>query len=455
MKTEYPSKNPAGDRGSLLIVAMLLTAVLGIALATHIRLSRVSLELSNRGFYQNAAVNLAETGLEHAIWSINKMVDGDATAWDGWTTSGPNAWRVWENFTYDQNSVGKVRVYVRNYNGVSAPVLTARATIEMAHGAPVEKWIEVTLRKRSKFANGLVAKQSIIFKGNNASVDSWNSEKEPDGTPRASPVDYAAAYRNDNGSAGSISVSVEAILLNNADIWGFAATGGAQPSVGSQGSILGEDSPSGAKVDPARVSTDFTANFDPEPMPSGGTTVASIGSTIGTTGTTTTVRYAGSISGSLVVKGHVTLILTAGSPTKVINQTGNDQIEIELGGSLTVYTEGDIKIAGKGILNPNTQPKSVMIYGTKSSGSPQEIDIKGNGALKSVVYAPNGNVFVNGNGDVMGSIVANNITMVGNAAFHYDESLADLDTGNPYGITRWRELTLASERSVYASLLNF
>ena len=45
--------------------------------------------------------------------------------------------------------------------------------------------------------------------------------------------------------------------------------------------------------------------------------------------------------------------------------------------------------------------------------------------------------------------------MTGNAAFHYDESLENFDTGNPYGIVKWRELTTAADRAAYSTLMSF
>jgi hypothetical protein len=78
--------------------------------------------------------------------------------------------------------------------------------------------------------------------------------------------------------------------------------------------------------------------------------------------------------------------------------------------------------------------------------------IAGNGALKVVLYAPNGAVTINGNGDVMGSIVADAITLTGNAAFHYDESLSTYGTTMPYGIAKWRELTTAGDRQAYQAV---
>ena len=75
--------------------------------------------------------------------------------------------------------------------------------------------------------------------------------------------------------------------------------------------------------------------------------------------------------------------------------------------------------------------------------------------LSAVVYAPNATLSINGNGDVQGSFVANNVVMVGNAAFHYDESLANFGGSSPFGISKWTELTSASQRASYRDELGF
>jgi hypothetical protein len=251
------------------------------------------------------------------------------------------------------------------------------------------------------------------------------------------------------------------VLLNNADIWGYAATGATQPQVGSNGSILGAGSPAGVKVDSARISTDFTANFDPVTAPAATASIGAINSTttLGTASTASTVTCSGiglSSSKQLNILGDVTLIVTAPAGASAIDITGNAGINLPAGSSLTIYTAGNINIAGNGVANDNAQPAALQIRGTSSSTiSTQAIQIAGKGALKGIVYAPNADVKINGNGDVMGSVVANNVTLVGNAAFHYDESLNNLGAGQPYGITQWTELTSASSRQTYASVLSF
>ncbi|HYC72853.1 MAG TPA: hypothetical protein VEB66_16700 [Opitutaceae bacterium] len=468
MKT--PAFRSRRSRGSLLIVAMIFAAVLGIAITSYIQLARTNLNVSSRAFYNNAGINLAETGLEEAMWSINQMVAANPDAWDDWSNDGTNAWRKWEGYEFDQNARGTVRVYVTNYLGTSAPSLVARASVDVAQGADLDKWILVTLRKRSKFANGLVAKESIGFSGNNATVNSWNSD--PDNNPATPAVPYSDAVKKDNGSVGSISVSVDAVLVQNADIWGYAATGGALPKVGSKG-LVGPFGTASGTMDMSRVSTDFSANFDAVTAPTKSYYV--VGPIDGGNATLLSLPRAGDSADAdgkyyyevsqinfnnavLTIRDDVVIKCTDAS-TSISIGGGSGGLTINSGASVAIYAPGDVSIAGNGILNGGSttltanQPAACQIWGTSTDD--QSISIAGNGVLSAVVYAPEGSVKINGNGDVCGSIVANDITVVGNATFHYDESLGNMDSGNPYGITGWTELTSATQRATWIDRLKF
>jgi hypothetical protein len=323
----------------------------------------------------------------------------------------------------------------------------------MPRGAPIEKWIEITLTKRSKFALGLVAKDSIRFSGTNATMDSWKSDPTGTGTPI---IPYSAGVADDNGSIGSIDVS-STISVNNADIWGTAAVGGSSVSaigVGPNGRVGPTGTPSGT-LDPGSVSTDFTANLESVSSPSTGSTISAINSTT-TLGAGTWRIPSITLNGTkiLTITGNVVIINTARAGSTGIAVTGNGGIEMSEGATLQIYAESDINISGNGLLNPNSQPSSFQLWGTCTSAVPQNISIAGNGTLTGLCYAPNGDLTINGNGDVSGSFVANEIRVTGNANFHYDESLASLDTGNPYGISKWRELTSAADRALYSTLMN-
>lgn len=462
------------ERGSLLIVSMIMCAVIGISIASYIRLGVQSQKISNRALYNNGAINLAERGMEEAMYSINKMVSDPTYTWTGWTVvnSGADAQRKWTGYTFDQNATGVLRVYVEHYEGAVAPVVIARSTVTLggAPSAPIEKWIKVVLAMTSKFANGLVAKNRITFSGNNASVDSWNSD--PDNNPATAAIKYSSAVKDDNGSVGSVSVSVNSISVNNADIWGYVATGGSPASVGSNG-LVGPWGTTAGTIAPGHSSTDFTASFDNISAPTtfSYTPIAAISGATTLPGTAPVAadgKYyieVPSVSfnnATLAVDPDkkVVLKITAAAGSDAIKiGGGSGAINIGSGGQLIVYTAGNIQVAGNGVMNGGTststanQPINFQIWGTATSGT-QSIDIAGNGVLSGIVYAPFGSVKINGNGDVCGSIVANDITVVGNAAFHYDESLGNFG-GNPFRVAAWSELTSATDRNSYSGKLSF
>ncbi len=444
----------ASSRGSVLIVALIIMAVIALALTSYLNLNLSSSRLARRGFQQSAAFNLAEAGAEEALWSLNRANASTGDAWSGWAIDGAAAHRAFTGFDFGGNGSGVVKVYLDNFSatGNSHPTVVALASVQAPGDTPVTKMLELTLRRRSRFSAGLMARENVTFSGPNTSVDSWNSD--PDNNPATAPVDYSAANRNDQGSVASTNVANTALLINQATVWGFVYTGGAAPQVGPQGSITGRDTPTGVLIDPTRIATDFTADFPGITAPIDGVPIATIGATLGVAGTATKWRCSGiSLNGNqtLTILGDVTLILTAGSGAHAMDVTGNAAIIVPAGSTLTVYVEGDVLVAGKGIANQNVRPVTCQIFGTNNSPGGQSLQVAGNGALRSAIYAPNANVKINGNGDVMGSVVARNITLTGNAAFHYDESLAASASDTPFGVQSWRELTTDAARQSYAS----
>jgi hypothetical protein len=440
------------DRAAVLIVALLVSALIALGLASYLNLNLSSTRLAKRTFNSYAALNLAETGTEEAVWSFNRATAGAAEAWTGWSGTAAPAWRKFADFDFGNRTTGWVKVYVddRAPGATARPRVIAQSSIASAADTPVTKMLEVTLRRRSAFANALVAKESIVFSGANTSVDAWNSD--PDGNPLTPPVDYNTSLRTDLGSIATTSVINSAMLINDAHIWGYVATGGAPPDVGVNGTIRGADTPTGVLIDPRRIATDFNAAFNPVTAPADGTMLASIPAVLGTAGTSTRWRASQlvlSANETLTILGDVTLVLTQSSGADAVRVTGNAAINVPAGSTFTLYVEGGVLIAGRGLANANTQPITCQIWGTNTTTAGQTLQIAGNGALRSVIYAPHGDVRVTGNGDMMGSIVARSIHFVGNAAIHYDEALANGLGHEPFAIAKWRELSTAAEQAPY------
>jgi hypothetical protein len=187
----------------------------------------------------------------------------------------------------------------------------------------------------------------------------------------------------------------------------------------------------------------------------------------------------GTVNSALAISpgASVVMIFTTPSGSDSIKLTGgNDNITIgsstagSAAANLAIYTAGDVKIAGKGVINNNAtgNTTSFQLWSTNTSDPAtaasgthtQSIDISGNGSLVGTVYAPNASLSVKGggnatSGDVYGSFVAYSVSMTGNDSFHYDMNLARTGTGGTYSPTKWRELVASTDRATYATQLNF
>jgi Tfp pilus assembly protein PilX len=444
------------DRGSVLIVAMLVTAMLALIIGSYLNLTLTGSRQTRRTFDRNTAFHLAEAGVEEAVWSYNQKLAGSNSAWNGWDTDGTAAWRRFSDFSLTTGSSGFVKVYATTIapSGSVRPTVVAESTVTTANIGQTTQMIEIILRRRSYFSNGLTARRSLVFRGTNTTFDSWDSD--PDDNPATAPVDYAPGNRNDRGGIASASVESTAALINHAQINGYVSTGGALPAVGNDG-LIGPFGTQPGVIDPAYVATDFNANFPAVTAPADGTYIDPLGDTLGVAGTATRWRTPNiKLTGNqtLTIRGQVTLILTAPAGTNAIIIAGRASIIVPADSSLTLYVEGHVLLAGNGLANDNIQPSTCILWGTNATESGQSIGIVGKGRLRAVVYAPQGDVTLYGNGDMMGSVVARDITLAGNAAFHYDSALSDLADNAPYGTAGWRLLTSPAERQARAALFS-
>jgi hypothetical protein len=420
-------------RGSILLVTLILSLGLAIFLGSYVKLATGTFRMSDRSFFANGCLNLAEAGLEEALYALNNA------DWTGWTKNGVNMNRTIANVDMGQGATGSIKVRVFEYASDISPRVVAEGRANLNSGPQVIKQIEIVANTKSYWANGMVAKNTITFNGGPTYVDSFDSAD-----PAHSNFGfYDYSKRKDNGHVGSVSVGIGAVSVGNAEIWGYVATGGSAPTVGGSGKIHGADTPAGVDIDPNRIRTDFTANFETIAAPAAsfdhiytdveGTQV------LGALGSTSVIKASAIRNNS----GEVTTIL--GDVTMVVSGEIDVKgaILVEPTSRLTVYVEGDIDIGGSGALNATGLSKNLVIYGT--STTTQTMGIGGSGALAAAIYAPNADLELKGGGGAiaghfMGSAVANNVVLSGNFKYHYDEDLANLSSTGVYTVGEWREL---------------
>ena len=453
----------AASKGSLLIVAMLLCAIIGVSLVSYLKLTQTAMKSADRSFLMMSNLDLAEIGVEQAMAAFYDETTGTtaATAFAGWTqntsTSPHSATRTYSSFTPAPGASGVVRVYVKNFDSPSSGVIVAKATITPASGPVIDKFVEVTLKPRGLFTNGLVAKNAVTWVGH-PEADSWNSN------PDADAATAAVAYSLSVQLAGCIVASVNSSISlgSGGNIYGYAKTGSSGSTSG--GSVHGLGTTTN---DTTRIANDFTATLpDPTvPSPSVTNVLAAVPSTLplGTHTIASDGRYyyswgsaLGGITANTTITDKVTIIMTGRAGADAIRLTGTKTLTLGAAGSVILYTDGDISAFGNGIVN-STTAENFQIYGTGTSSGSQSVAIGGNGNLVAAVYAPNAAVSLRGggsSGNVMGSIVGKTIDMNGGTNFHYDEALGTL-SGSGTSVSKWKELQTATERAVYTSVLAF
>jgi hypothetical protein len=482
----------ARSRGSVLMVALILSGAIALALTSYLQLASATAKLSNRSYYMDGAQNLGDLGLEHALWSMNNQLwtTGNQYQVTLPPTSESSSTSAGGYYLFSGNVKGQVKIWA-DLTDAYKPHVVVKSVVTLNDGSQVTKYAEAYLKTRSVFDNGIVGNTLDL----NGVVDGWNS----DPTHNGSYLPYSTTLADANGKIAALSTTVGAADTGQTDINGYAAVGSSEGgggiTVGSQG-VIGDASYVAThrnSIQDGHATYDFTASFPDATFPTVPTVSATGGAySAGTfTGGNVTLPGATDVAASdgtyyyqvssISLSGNSDTIQVTGGKKVVLMVTGDVSvggscpgIVIGSSGSLKLYTPGTVSISGNGVTNGTAsqtsgtldynhigQPIDFQLYGTRTAAyalahGSQSISIGGNGYLSAAVYAPNSAVHVNGNGAIFGAVVGGTVQFSGtNARFHFDESLQDDLSNGTWKLRKWRELSTASEMALYDSQLTF
>jgi len=433
--------HPRAQRGSVLLTAMLVAVAIGVGLVGYLTLSRTSLKLAHRTFFANDAANLAEAGVEEALYCFNQMGTGvaPATAWSGWTLSGTTARRTLPPFNRDQNGVGIVRVYVEGYDGTSAtPSVLAQAALTPFDGsAPIVKTVQIGLKKGGGRNDGVVALNGLTLR-NFTTIDSFNSN------PGQSATGPWLAYNPTIATADApVVVPAGTANLGTGKIYGTLSLG---PTVAS---------PPASQVTGGIVTNvSYAYSLPTYPAPSSVSQSYNVGSTLPAT---------------LPVTGHLpaadgryyyfttddiaAVTISAGKSVTIVGTSSKmtSGLAVQAGATCEIYIDGPITLnKGRDITNSDWAG-SLRIYTTTTNNC----NIGDKSQFVGCLFAPNAALQASGNDAanmIVGMFVAKTITISGNFDIHFDEALrAAASTGNTWAVTSWFEMQSAADRRVVAT----
>jgi hypothetical protein len=130
--------------------------------------------------------------------------------------------------------------------------------------------------------------------------------------------------------------------------------------------------------------------------------------------------------GIVNISSGKSLVVTGGDVTLYVNgnfkTSGSGFVYVAPGASLKLYTTGTFAVSGTGVMNGTGFAGNLSIYGLGTSTS--NWAYSGSSALIGTVYSPYNNFTFSGSEGAFGSFTANNITISGGSAVHYDEALS-------------------------------
>ena len=424
-----------GKEGYVIVVSLVITTAVLILLGTFwgsIVAEKRNVEISHRS---NQALNLAEAGIEKAIWDLNnRKVDSNP-----WTT----------------NDTVEISGEPASFE-VTVTLSATRATIVATGyvaGISVSSKIERTVRVEAEagetpFNSALFAGtqdgNGITIIGSDIAIDSYDSEGS------GKPYDPASASSNGDIATNSTSTDNPAIyVIGTGAISGGAVVG---PGVNPNSAVV--EIPAGI-IKGEKTNAEKIRNLPPvaAPSPLPPEDRGSIGSSLFPYVGDVTL-YNGKYNVINVINGNLTV-----DPAAEFIYVDKDfkftQGNLIVNSDTTIYVNGDFRMLGNTsiIINGDHKHKLTLYVGgnvfigqvgksstiNTSSKNPLNFSLYGLSSCKSItfanltfsnepgfygtVYAPDAAVSAFGSVNMCGSLVGDKMYLVGVIKIHYDKAL--------------------------------
>jgi hypothetical protein len=401
-KKNLTKYNP--ERGAVLAVALLLTTgmlILSMPFLTKLSGQYRVTENSYRSF---AALNLAEAGLERAIWELNY---GDISAWDGndllRTCSLPSIQAP------GGSTIGDILITVATPAGEN-PIVESTGQINLSDNVFVSKTARVVLKRQignSQFNVGIFADESLTLAANiNIEGDIGVNGTHP----------------------GALTIATNTVVSGDA----FCGPGG-DPFVAIN--LNGTAQVLGQQAAAAEVK-ELPSVLLPEGMDYRGELYAQ-GVLVEITESGEYSSFVLETGAVLEITGNVTLSITG-----VFSLGSNTELRIAEGGHLILYLSGSLYLDSNCAVNNTLEdPTSLILLGTDSlTGT---VNFESNTPFYGAVYLPKADLVFSSNIDFHGSAIGKSIVLNSNVDLGYADELQNVE-GLPtcdslYIVKSWQE----------------
>jgi Putative Ice-binding-like adhesive domain len=414
----------ASEQASVLMVALATAFILGFTLCSYLVLTGAQERSVIRSQRWNAALNLAEAGVEEALAQMNSGTNASGLGYlagNGWGNAG--------------NVYGPVSrklsggTYVVSFMNGATPTIysTGYVTVPIT-GDTISRKVKVTALVLPLINVPLGAVNDIDMNGNGAATDSWNSYD----TNLSLNGQFDPSRVQSNGSVASVEGVVN---IGKHTILGNLYLGPDASYVSSSNQVSGT------------IYYDYNVQFPDAQLPAGTTW-------FGAPATTNGMHYFTAANTAL----YNTFVINDTQPIKVdpgvkvildVKSTNFKPSSVTIlgaltnSGTVTVYQESGTATLSGNSSTPdpgNTRPSAFYYYGLPGVTS---ITLSGTSTFIGVIYAPEASLTLNGGGNannLIGSAIVKKVTLNGHYDFHYDESLLTNGPIRGFVPASWQEL---------------
>jgi Tfp pilus assembly protein PilX len=454
------------QQGSALLICLMMSAVIGLSLASYLLLTQQEFRSVRRSQTWNRTIPVTEAGVEEALALINKYygTTNSITNWtttataDGWTLLSANVYQLTRYLGQDSYTVTITNIS----NSPSIYSVGTLAWSSAAVGGAQPMFAAVGLQSpsspstgtsravlvqtappKSYFLFGILAKKgiSITGGGTNDSVSSLD--------PNYAANPWSMALEHANGSIGTIESNiVTAFDESSSTIYGHVFTGPGS-TVGVSGGSGGIGDPTWLASNPGKIENGWTnnnLNIAVPDAPSAPTVTAwslppAINNTYVLPGVPGTTTYY-SIPSGLNVGGGGTILITNGAVGLIcagdFTLSGGSGIAIAPGSSVVAYFNGKTTLSGQGIINQTGYAANCTFYGSSKCTS---ITYSGSSSFIGTVWAPYAAYTQSGGSGVIGAMIVYSFSQSGGKSlFRYDETLGLGASSGVYRVVSWQEV---------------
>ncbi|MFC2166558.1 hypothetical protein ACFLQZ_01175 [Acidobacteriota bacterium] len=399
-------KQNENERGAVLVIALLVTVMMLIMTMPFLTKLSGSYRLTEKSYRTLSATNLAEAGIELAIWELNY---GSIWTWDGEPNN--RSLELSDLQASGGNEVGDVLVSIQAPLG-QQPFIESTGKVMHIGSSFVDRTVHVLLERinsPSVFTYGLFGDEGIDLVGS-AYIDSYDSRKGA----------YGDGNVGEKGHSGTNATYQGCIALrNNTTIHGSAFVG---PGADPENVIVIQNNSEIKGVQEALLEEkDLPSVPPPEGLPFRGDYLLPVNSedAILASGEYSSFRLLSNTT--LTILTDVTLYVTG-----EFKMDSNTTLNIIYGASLNLYLGGTfIQHSNSSINNFTMDPTKLLVYGTDDFSY---MEWCSSSSFYGAVYVPRAEIQYMSNSDYYGSLIGRVIEIFSNARFHYDLALGDVDT---------------------------